>query len=78
VTTRFEWGHLEHPLYDVAYVPAGGFVGDDQTQDGALVLSFDDGMAIEGTPDQLRALALRILVLVPDENPRAAGEEEEN
>jgi len=34
---------------------------------GAIVLGFDEAMVIEGSTDQLRALARTILRLVPDE-----------
>lgn len=83
MSTRYEWISLSHPFLGVQYVEAGHSVDGEEeaigapsefdhervTDVGAIVVFYDEAVVIEGTQDQLKDFALRILEIVPDDNP---------
>lgn len=86
MSTRYEWAHADHltPAYvEPGHFPDGEAPDLDNYEpgttaeqidgvvtDGAIVLSYDEALVIEGGPDALRNLAHRILAALPSEEAR--------
>lgn len=84
MSVRFEWIAADHPFLGVHYVEPGHFVDDDEpdvigapglaegkTERGAVVISYDEAVVLDGTPAQLWALVDRISAALP---PRTTEE----
>jgi hypothetical protein len=59
----------------VDYAPAGSVVGEDLLARGAILLSGDDVVVLEGSDVELERLAHRILSALPFDERRWTGRE---